>query len=43
MNWVETGKVDVGRLITRRFRLDECREAFAAAHGGENVKIVFEM
>lgn len=43
MSWVETGKVEVGRLITGRFGLDQSREAFDAAHGGENVKIVFEM
>jgi threonine dehydrogenase-like Zn-dependent dehydrogenase len=41
--WIDSGKVDVKPLITRRFGLDDCSEAFATAHRGDNIKIIFEM
>jgi threonine dehydrogenase-like Zn-dependent dehydrogenase len=43
MSWVESGKVKVRDLILKTYTLDECAEAFAAAHRGETIKAVFEI
>jgi threonine dehydrogenase-like Zn-dependent dehydrogenase len=43
MNWIATGKVDVKKLITRRFRLEEAQEAFDSLREGETVKVVFDI
>lgn len=36
------GKVDLSRLVTARFGLDRASEAFAAAGGGRELKVVIE-
>lgn len=36
------GRVDLARLVTARFGLDEAHEAFAAAAGGAQMKVVIE-
>jgi threonine dehydrogenase-like Zn-dependent dehydrogenase len=43
MRWMESGKVSVRDLITKRFRLDEGPAAIEAARRGDAVKVLFEM
>ncbi|MDZ4164765.1 MAG: alcohol dehydrogenase catalytic domain-containing protein [Smithellaceae bacterium] len=43
VRWVEYGKVSAEPLVTRRYRLDQAEEAFAAFSEGDMVKIAFEM
>jgi threonine dehydrogenase-like Zn-dependent dehydrogenase len=43
IRWLEYKKVQVEPLVTRRFTLDQAREGFAALHGGDTVKVLFEM
>ena len=43
MNWVESGKVSVKKMITKRFSLDEAVEAFEAGRQGTTVKVLFEL
>lgn len=40
---LETGAIDVGGLITHRFRLNQVSEAFVAAKHAEAFKVVFEI
>jgi threonine dehydrogenase-like Zn-dependent dehydrogenase len=43
MNWVVTGKVSVQKMITKRFSLDQAKEAFEAGSQGDTVKVLFEL
>jgi threonine dehydrogenase-like Zn-dependent dehydrogenase len=43
INWVASGKVKSKPLITKRFSLDQAREAFEAGRKGETVKVLFEL
>ena len=43
LRWVEHGKVLAQPMVSRRFRLDEAKEAFDAFRQGETVKVLFEM
>lgn len=43
IRWVEYGKVLAEPMITKRFRLDQAKEAFEAFSKGELVKVPFEM
>jgi threonine dehydrogenase-like Zn-dependent dehydrogenase len=43
MNWVVSGKVSAQKMITKRFSLDQAKEAFEAQHQGETVKVLFEL
>lgn len=43
INWIASGKVDVGRLITNRFPLHEGPQAFECSKAGKAMKIVFEV
>jgi threonine dehydrogenase-like Zn-dependent dehydrogenase len=43
LRWVEYGKVLAQPMVSRRFRLDEAKEAFEAFRQGETVKVLFEM
>jgi threonine dehydrogenase-like Zn-dependent dehydrogenase len=43
MNWVKSGKVSVQKMITKRFSLDQAREAFEAGRQGTTVKVLFEL
>jgi len=43
INWIGSGKVDVGGVIGDRFPLEDAREAFEAAGKGEIVKVIFEL
>ena len=43
MRWVECKKVLAEPLITRRFSLEECKEAFESVRTGETVKVLFEI
>jgi threonine dehydrogenase-like Zn-dependent dehydrogenase len=43
IRWVQYKKVSAEPLITRRFRLDQAEEAFAAFHEGQSVKVLFAM
>lgn len=42
-NWVRTGKIRTGPMITRRFALDDAKEAFESVRKGETVKVLFEI
>jgi threonine dehydrogenase-like Zn-dependent dehydrogenase len=43
IRWVEYKKVLAEPMITRRFKLDQAREAFEAFSQGDIVKVPFEM
>jgi len=43
IRWVEYRKVLAEPMISRRFRLEEAKEAFEAFSRGEQVKVTFEM
>ena len=43
IRWVAHKKVQAEPLITRRFSLEECKEAFDSLHEGETVKVLFEL
>jgi threonine dehydrogenase-like Zn-dependent dehydrogenase len=43
IRWVEYRKVLAEPMITRRFKLDQAKEAFEAFHQGDIVKVLFEM
>lgn len=43
LRWIEYKKVLGEPLVTRRFGLDEAKEAFEAIQQGETVKVLFEM
>lgn len=43
IRWVQYKKVVAEPLITRKFRLEQATEAFEAFHGGQSVKVLFEM
>lgn len=43
IRWVEYKKVLAEPMITKRFKLDQAKEAFEAFHQGEMVKVAFEM
>ncbi len=43
IRWVQYKKVAAEPLITRRFRLDQAKEAFAAFHERQSVKVLFAM
>lgn len=43
IRWMESGKVNVRPLISKRFSLTQCVEAFEVLRRCETVKIVFEM
>lgn len=43
INWVNLGKVNVESMITKRFALDEAKEAFDYVRRGETVKVLFEI
>jgi len=43
IRWVEYKKVLAEPMITKKFKLDEAKEAFDAFHQGEIVKVTFEM
>jgi threonine dehydrogenase-like Zn-dependent dehydrogenase len=43
LRWVEHGKVLAQPMVSRRFHLDEAKEAFEAFRQGETVKVLFEM
>ena len=43
IRWLETGKIDAGKIITRTFSLDEAEDAFGAARECDLIKIVFEI
>ncbi len=42
IRWVEYKKVLAEPMITRRFKLDQAKEAFEAFHQGDIVKVAFE-
>jgi threonine dehydrogenase-like Zn-dependent dehydrogenase len=43
IRWLEYDKVRAGPLVTRRFRLEQAEEGFAALRRGDTVKVLFEM
>ena len=43
IRWVEYKKVLAELMITKRFKLDQAKDAFEAFHQGEIVKVAFEM
>lgn len=43
INWMESGKVSVRKMITKRFSLDQAKEAFEAGRQGTTVKVLFEL
>jgi threonine dehydrogenase-like Zn-dependent dehydrogenase len=43
IRWVEYKKVLAEPIITRKFRLDQAKEAFEAFYQGDIVKVPFEM
>jgi threonine dehydrogenase-like Zn-dependent dehydrogenase len=43
MSWVDSDKVRIRDLIQQTYSLDECSQAFEAAHKGETIKAVFEI
>lgn len=43
IRWVATGKVDIGKIITKTFILDEAEEAFEASRQCDLIKVVFEI
>jgi len=43
IRWVEYKKVLAEPMITKRFKLDQAKDAFEAFHQGELVKVAFEM
>jgi threonine dehydrogenase-like Zn-dependent dehydrogenase len=43
IRWVEYKKVLAEPMITRRFKLDQAKEAFEAFYQGDIVKVFFEM
>jgi len=43
IRWVEYKKVLAEPMITKRFKLEQAKEAFEAFHQGELVKVAFEM
>ena len=43
VRWLEAGKVDVGKIITKTFSLDEAIQAFEASRQCDLIKIVFEI
>jgi len=43
IGWLEAGKVSGQALVTRRFRLDQAGQAFAAFTNKETVKVLFEL
>jgi 2-desacetyl-2-hydroxyethyl bacteriochlorophyllide A dehydrogenase len=43
IRWLETGKIDAGKIITKTFSLDEAEDAFKAARECDLIKIVFEI
>jgi len=43
INWMETGKVSVQKMIKKRFSLDQAKEAFEAGRQGTIVKVLFEL
>ena len=43
INWVKLGKINVEPMITKRFSLNEAREAFDYVSRGETVKVLFEI
>jgi len=42
INWIESGRVDLQAIITKRFGMNEVQAAFEAARKGEAIKVVFE-
>lgn len=43
IKWVETGRVEVAKIITKTFSLDEAEDAFKASRECDLIKIVFEI
>jgi threonine dehydrogenase-like Zn-dependent dehydrogenase len=43
IRWVQYKKVVAEPLVTQRFRLEQAKEAFAAFHEGQSVKVLFSM
>jgi len=43
IRWLETGKIEAGKIITRTFSLDQAQDAFKAARECDLIKIVFEI
>ncbi len=43
IRWVEYKKVLAEQMITRKFRLDQAKEAFEVFNQGDSVKVFFEM
>jgi threonine dehydrogenase-like Zn-dependent dehydrogenase len=43
IRWLQYKKVTAEPLITSRFRLDQAKEAFAAFHEHQSVKVLFDM
>jgi len=43
INWIATGKVSAQKMITKRFSLDQAKEAFDSVGRGETVKVLFEI
>ncbi len=43
IRWVQYRKVLGAPLVSRKFRLDQAKEAFDAFHDGQSVKVLFEM
>lgn len=43
IRWVKYKKVLSEPMVSRRFRLDQAKEAFEAFHQGDTVKVLFEM
>ena len=37
-----SGEIELGRIVTARYPLEQAAEAFAAAGGGEQIKVVIE-
>lgn len=42
LNWIQSGFVDLSHLITHRYQLHECDQAFAAAGSPAAFKVVFD-
>ncbi len=43
IRWVDSGKVSAEPMVTRRFRLDQAKEAFETFSRGDTVKVLFEI
>jgi threonine dehydrogenase-like Zn-dependent dehydrogenase len=43
ISWLETKKVSGVKLISKRFALDDVKEAFQTFYSGETIKVLFEV